>query len=199
LLDLLASELAMHQFDMRWLLKEIAVSQAYQRSSVAADETMAEVPPQSYRVALEKPLCSEQMLASIRQALGDGKPLKIDLADKSWTEWQAKFDKALANPPREPEVEHSPTVKAALFLMHDASVIAWVKPEGENLAARLMKTDDPSALADELYVSVLSRPPADDEKQAAAEYLSAHADQRERAVSNLIWSLVASNEFCANH
>jgi hypothetical protein len=44
------------------------------------------------------------MLASVRQALGDGKPLAIDLADKSWTEWQAKFDKALANPPREPEV-----------------------------------------------------------------------------------------------
>lgn len=199
LLELLASELPAHQFDMRRLLREIALSQTYQRSSVAADEAMAETPPQSYRVALEKPLSSEQMLASVRQALGDGKPLAIDPADKSWTEWQTKFDKALANPPREPEVEHSPTVKAALFLMHDASVIAWLKPEGENLAARLMKTDDPAALAEELYVSVLSRPPADDEKQAVADYLAGKADQRERAVSNLIWSLLASNEFCANH
>jgi hypothetical protein len=199
LLDLLASELAAHQFDMRWLLKEIALSQTYQRSSVAADETMVEALPQSYRVALEKPLSSEQMLASVRQALGDGKPLVIDLADKTWTEWQTKFDKALANPPREPEVEHSPTVKAALFLMHDANVIAWIKPEGENLAARLMKLDDPAAAADELYVSVLSRPPVDDEKQAVADYLAGKADHRERAVSNLIWGLVASNEFCANH
>jgi hypothetical protein len=198
LLDLLASELAAHQFDMRWLLKEIALSQAYQRSSIAADESMAEVPPQSYRVALEKPLSSEQMLASIRQALGDGKPLKIDLADKSWTEWQAKFDKTLANPPREPEVEHSPTVKAALFLMHDASVIAWIKPEGENLAARLVKCED-TALSEELYVSVFSRQPAEDEKQAVTDYLAGKTDQRERAVSNLIWSLLASNEFCANH
>lgn len=199
LLELLARELAAHQFDMRWLLKEIALSQAYQRSSAAVDETMAEAPPQSYRVALEKPLSSEQMLASIRQALGDSKPLTIDPADKSWTEWQTKFDKALANPPREPEVEHSPTVKAALFLMHDASVIDWIKPAGENLAARLLKLDDSTALADELYISVLARPPADDEKQAAVDYLAAKADQRERAVSNLIWSLLASNEFCANH
>jgi hypothetical protein len=199
LLDLLASEMATHQFDMRWLLKEIALSQAYQRSSAGADEAMAEAPPQSYRVALEKPLSSEQMLASVRQALGDGKPLVVDPADKSWTEWQGKFDKALANPPREPEVEHSPTVKAALFLMHDANVIAWIKPEGENLAARLMRLDDPAALADELYVSILSRVPADDEKHAVANYLAAKADQRERAVCNLIWSLLASNEFCANH
>jgi hypothetical protein len=199
LLELLAAELAAHQFDMRWLLKEIALSQTYQRSSFAADETMAGAPPQSYRVALEKPLSSEQMLASIRQALGDGKPLTIDAADKSWTEWQTRFDKALANPPREPEVEHSPTVKAALFLMHDANVIAWVKPDGENLASRLMKLEDPAALADELYVAVLSRPPAADEKQAVADYLAGKGDQRERSVSNLIWSLLASNEFCANH
>jgi hypothetical protein len=199
LLDLLASDLAAHQFDMRWLLKEIALSQTYQRSSIAADEAAAEAPPQSYRVTLEKPLSSEQMLASVRQALGDAGPLTIDPAGKSWTEWQTKFDKALANPPREPEVEHSPTVKAALFLMHDASVIAWIKPEDDNLSSRLMKLDDPAALADELYVSVLSRPPADDERQAVAEYLVGKTDQRERAVSNLIWSLLASNEFCANH
>ena len=199
LLELLASEFSAHQFDMRWLLKEITLSQAYQRSSIADDEAMAEAPPQSYRVALEKPLSSEQMLASVSQALGDGKPLTIDLTDKSWTEWQTKFDKALANPPREPEVEHSPTVKAALFLMHDASVIAWIKPEGENLSSRLLKLDDSAALADELYVSVLSRPPAEDEKQAVAAYLSGKTDQRERTVSNLIWSLLASNEFCANH
>ena len=199
LLELLAAELAAHQFDMRWLLKEIALSQTYQRSSVAADETMAGAPPQSYRVALETPLSSEQMRASIRQALGDGKPLTIDADDKSWTEWQTRFDKALANPPREPEVEHSPTVKAALFLMHDANVIAWVKPDGENLASRLMKLEDPAALADELYVAVLSRPPAADEKQAVADYLAGKGGQRERAVSNLIWSLLASNEFCSNH
>jgi hypothetical protein len=90
-------------------------------------------------------------------------------------------------------------VKASLFLMHDANVLAWIKPEGENLAARLVKLEDPAAVADELYVSVLSRPPADDEKQAVADYLAGKADHRERAVSNLIWSLVASNEFCSNH
>jgi hypothetical protein len=139
------------------------------------------------------------MLASVRQALGDGQPVKIDLADKTWIEWQAKFDKALANPAREPEVEHSPTVKAALFLMHDANIIAWVLPEGENLAARLIKQQDTGKLADELYLAILSRQPTADETKATGEYLASHSDRRERAVSNLIWGLLASNEFCANH
>ncbi len=199
LLDLLASELAAHQFDMRWLLKEIALSQAYQRSGIAPDEAAASAPAYRYRVALEKQLSSEQMLTSVRQALGDGKPLAIDLADKGWADWQTRFDKALANPPREPEVGHSPTVKAALFLMNDAKVLGWIKPEGENLAARLLKLDDAAQLADELYAAVLSRQPAAQEQQEAADFLGSRPDRRESAVSSLIWGLLASNEFCVNH
>jgi len=199
LLEVLASELAAHQFDMRWLIREIALSQAYQRSSVAADDAAAEAPAAKYCVALEKQLSSEQLLASIRQALGDRKPLTIDAADKTWTDWQAKFDKALANPPREPEVGHNPTVKAALFFMNDAMVLGWIKPEGENLAARLLKQADSGALADELYLAVLSRPPSDAEKTEVADFLAARADRRESAVSSLIWGLLASNELCANH
>jgi hypothetical protein len=199
LLDLLASELAAHQFDMRWLLREIALSQAYQRAGVAPDEATALAPSQSYRVALEKQLSSEQMLASVRQALGDGKSLAIDTSDKQWTEWQTRFDKALANPPREPEVGHSPTVKAALFLMNDATVLGWLKPEGENLAARLAKETEPAKLADELFLAVLSRSPNDDERQQVADFLAPRSDRREKAIGSLIWSLLASNEFCANH
>lgn len=194
-LDLLASELAAHQFDMRWLMREIALSQSYQRSGVLTEESQ----PQSYRAALEKPLSSEQMLASIQQALGDGQPVAIDPAAKGWTDWQTKFDKALANPAREPEVGHNPTVKAALFLMHDTTLLGWLKPAGENLTARLLKETDAATVADELYVAVLSRPPTAEEQTAVAEYLAPRADRREQAVCNLVWSLVASNEFCTNH
>ena len=195
LLDLLASELAAHQFDMRWLLREIALSQTYQRSGVLSEDVL----PKTFRAALEKPLSSEQMLASLRQVLGDGKPLAFDTADKSWTEWQARFDKNLANPAREPEVGHNPTVKAALFLMHDATVLGWLKPDGENLTARLLKETDAGKLADELYVTVYSRPATEEERTAVSEYLSSRSDRREQAVVNLVWSLIASNEFCANH
>lgn len=199
LLDLLSKELAAHQFDMRWLLRELALSKSYQRSSFASDESPVAAAPESYRLALEKPLSSEQMLASLRQALGESKPLAMPDGDKGWTEWQARFDKALANPPREPEVEHSPSVKAALFLMNDSEILKWLRPEGENLTARLAGLADAGQLAEELYLSVLSRSPAEEEKQAVAEHLAARGDRRESAIRNLVWALVASNEFCANH
>jgi hypothetical protein len=199
LLDALAEGLARHDFDMRWLLRQITLSKAYQRSSIAADDAATKAQPQRYCVAFEKPLSSEQMLASLRQALGDGKPMVISNSDKLWAQWQTLFDKALANPAREPEVGHNPTVKAALFLMHDTTVLGWIKPVEGNLTARLLQHDDGGTLASELYFAVLSRPPSEEEQAAVRDYLASRPSQREAAVTNLVWSLIASNEFCANH
>ena len=50
-----------------------------------------------------------------------------------------------------------------------------------------------------MYLAILSRPPSDEEKKDAADYLAKHAANRETAIRNLLWSLLASNEFCMNH
>lgn len=192
LLDLLANELAAHKFDMKWLLREIALSKTYQRGSQAADDAAAEAPRQSYRVALEKPLSSEQLLASMITATGESARAKPE-------ELQERFAKAFANPPREPEVEFSPTVKAALFILNDSVVLGWLKPAPGNLAERLSKTTEPDKLAEEMYLAILTRPPGEEEKKDAADYLAKHASNRETAIRNLLWSLLASNEFCMNH
>lgn len=192
LLELLANELASHKFDMKWLLREIALSKTYQRGSQAADDTAAEAPRESYRVALEKPLSSEQLLASMIVAAGESARAKPE-------ELQERFAKAFANPPREPETEFSPTVKAALFYLNDSVVLGWLKPAPGNLAERLSKTMEADKLAEEMYLSILTRLPSDEEKKEVADYLAKHAANRETAIRNLLWSLLASNEFCMNH
>lgn len=192
LLDLLANELAAHKFDMKWLLKEIALSQTYQRGSQAADDAGAEAPRASYRVALEKPLSSEQLLASMIAATGEAARAKPE-------ELAERFAKAFANPPREPETEFSPTVKAALFYLNDSVVLGWLKPAPGNLAERLSKIPEAEKLAEEMYVSILTRLPSEEEKKDVADYLMKHAANRETAIRNLLWSLLASNEFCMNH
>jgi hypothetical protein len=193
---LLATEFVAHKFDIQWLLRELALTHTYQRAGVA-EFALDTVPPQSYRVALEKPLSSEQLLASMLRATGKFDEVQGDA--KQLADLQKEFDKAFANPPREPEVEHSPTVKAALFLLNDSTVIGWLAPSKNNLAARLAAIAEPAKLADELYVSILSRPPTSDETAAAAAYLEQHASDRGRAIRNLAWSLLASSEFCTNH
>src|SRR5262249_30410114 len=70
LLDLLAQEFAGHRFDIKWLLRELALTETYQRSSLLP-EGVEDLPPESFLVANEKPLSAEQILRSVLHATGE--------------------------------------------------------------------------------------------------------------------------------
>jgi len=200
LLKLLAREFVAHKFDIKWMLREIALSETYQRSSVLP-EGVENAPPEKFLVALEKPLSAEQLVHSMLQATGEIELLSQKEAAKAEQQIARHLDRfrdAFANPPREPEVEFSPSVKAALFVMNSSAVLDWLKPRDGNLAGRLAKISEPSALAEELYLSVLSRPASDEEQAEVADFLASQPD-RDKAIGHLIWALMASTEFCVNH
>ncbi len=80
LLDLLAHEFVAHGFDLKWLLREIMLSDTYQRSS-RLPKGVARVEPTSYRVTSPKGLTPEQLLRAFLQATGNRKhaeALKVD-------------------------------------------------------------------------------------------------------------------------
>lgn len=116
-----------------------------------------------------------------------------------FVELKSRFGAAFANPPREPEGEFAPSVKAALFLANDGRVLELMKPASGNLAEQLTKENDAAKLAQTMYVAVLSRTPSGDEVQSVADFISANTEHRERAISHLIWALISSSEFCLNH
>jgi hypothetical protein len=112
---------------------------------------------------------------------------------------RARFVKAFANPPREPEDEFSPTLKSATFVLNDELVLGWLAPRPGNLVDRLAAMADDRAIAEELYLSVLTRPPTAEERAEVADYLARNAGRRSTALGHLAWALLASTEFCTNH
>ena len=66
----------------------------------------------------------------------------------------------------------------------------------EQLAAKYPKDDE--AVAEELYLAFLSRPPTVEERRDAATYIS-HAADRRRGAEDLAWSLLNTLEFVFNH
>lgn len=203
-LDLLADEFVAHQFDIKWLLRELALSRAYQRSSVLPPGLEREPLPEKYVVAIEKPLSTEQLLWSVLQATGELPRFQMPTEGSAkpnpqLEELRKKFVAAFANPPRDPEVEFAPSVKAALFLSHDAKVLQLLKPQNGNLAEQLLAESDNVKRCEALFIAVLSRTPAPDEAQAIDQFLAARLDQRDKAIGQLIWALVSSTEFCVNH
>jgi hypothetical protein len=205
LFELLGKELAARDYDMRWFVRELALSETYQRSSELPD-SVDSVSETSYRVALEKPLSTEQLLAAMLQATGNGEvPAHVgdeqseEPANADVKALQERFAQAFANPPREPEVGFAPSVKAALFLLNDDVLLSWLDPKDTNLVGRLSQLADPAQIADELYLSVLTRRPNEEELADAKTYLGAHQSDRAVAIGRLAWSLLASTEFCVNH
>ena len=207
LLDLLAQELAAQKFNIRWLLREIALSETYQRSS--AYPTASLPPEDRFLAGLEKRISAEQLCLSMLTATGERpryvEPLKSEdkakakAAQTAWVDLQKKFIKAFANPPREPEVEYAPSLEAVLFVLNEDTILSWLAPRDDNLAARLASQADSSALIEQLYLSVLTRRPTTDETQQLSAYLKKHADQREKAIKHMMWALLASTEFNLNH
>lgn len=119
------------------------------------------------------------------------------------TDLRKKFVASFAAPPGEAEVEFNPTVAAALFVLNESSILGWLQPRDGNLIDRLAKIDDAGALADELYLSVLTRMPSDEERAEVAAHLGARGgpdvNAKAAAVGEFAWALLASTEFAVNH
>jgi hypothetical protein len=187
LLDLLAAEFAAHNFDVKWLLREIARSATYQRSS-EVPAGLSDVPPDRYLVANLKPLSPEQLAYAVAQATG---PANTTADAKGSV---AAFVRVFGGRPGEPEAFEA-TLDQTLFLKNGAAVRGMI---AGNLVGRLTKLADADAVADELFSSVLSRPPTDDERKDIAAALQ-DAKDRQPALSELVWALLASAEFRFNH
>ena len=72
LLELLTDEFIAHDYDLKWLIREIVLSRTWQRSSQLPEGALT---PAAHRfaVAIERPLMAEQLLASVLQATENSK------------------------------------------------------------------------------------------------------------------------------
>lgn len=114
----------------------------------------------------------------------------------------------VAGQPQE-TAEAASTVDQALFITNGEPVKSWLGTTPGWLIARCAAINDPSAVAEELYLSVLSRRPTTQERAEVANYLTERtaklsktqnpAVERAAALRELAWGLLASTEFRFNH
>jgi hypothetical protein len=205
LLDLLAKELVAHKFDLQWLVRELALTQTYQRTSLLP--AGAKNPPEDlFTVAKERPLAAEQLARAFLAATGEHERV---VGGKGWEGVEGKkhtqkdFEKAFlaafANAAKEPELSVNPTLRAALFLRNNDLVLWALQKRKGNLLDRVAALTDPAQVAEELYTSILSRPPVAEEKAELAKYLTKHAASRDKALGHYAWAMLSSMEFFTNH
>ena len=222
-LKLLANEFLAHNYDIRWLIRELALTETYQRSSITSlNATQAAKAADAFARGLLKPVSPEQLAwssvvateftfvtmnaqeAAIKKAEPEAAAVKIH--DPLWREetlrktLKSELDVVVARFAGQggQKTSFEATADQALFLINGPNVQKWLQPQDGALTDRLQKLDSPTELAEELYVAVLSRPPTDDETTNVENYLQSVSD-RPTAIREMTWALLSSAEFRFNH
>lgn len=221
LLNLLADALADNDYDIKYLLREIALTRTYQRSSQYRNN-IDNSADDHCTVAQLKPLSPEQLAWSMMQATALTKATLEDLKKKHLATDAENASAQTEDPVWKEEALHNAlkshvdtfaglfgvvgiqtsrfdaSANQALFLRNGAAVQGWITSGGGRLTSRLL-TLDPQHLADEFYFSVFSRPPTVEENEFVISFLEQHHDDRESAIGQLVWAALSSAEFRFNH
>ncbi len=213
LLDLLTDEFIAHKFDVKWLLRELTLSNTYQRSSrrePAAIAATTDVPESAFAQAIMKPLSPTQMAAAVLQATGEADVQRKTLGDKlteaalhqRLNRLSNIIIKLFADPASELPGDFDSRVNQVLFLSNDPTSAGLVNQRAGNLVDRAAKlsADNSAAVADELFLSAFSRRPTEEETKEVEQFLTGLTDKKRiEALQELTWAFITSAEFRFNH
>jgi hypothetical protein len=200
-LDLVAKEWTASRYDMKWLFRALANTEAYQRrlvprpNSESADMPQPSVCPNRLR--------PEQVFDAMVRALG------FDENDKSipapapneapavsrHTGLRHMIYYAFKVDPSLPVDEVQGTIPQALLMMNSVLVNTYVAGSGKTFLAEAFDkkmSDDDILLG--LYERTLARRPAPEELKICQSYMQ-KVNNRKEALEDVFWSLINSTEF----
>ncbi len=184
-LDALAKEFAASGFDLKFLIRVVVGTRAYQLSSAGPPDKL-DASAHFARMPVRL-LTPEQVLASLGEATGAGRG---DIA-----ELVASFGK---QPGGRPGV--SPSVTLALALMNGKAVNDATGLEQSNTLAAVAHAPflDTAERVEALYLAALSRRPTPAESSRLVRFVEKGGDPQ-RALGDVFWALLNSGEFILNH
>jgi hypothetical protein len=234
LLTLLANRIEADGFDIRGLIRALALTETYQRSSLlpVLDGQTANPLPEHFAVAAIRPLSPEQFAWSVLQVSGrlpdrllrderrreerraaaaaaqpapDAEASVVtdwELRKRVYSELRRSVDPVVnvfSNLPGQAEGDFQPSVDQALFLLNGEPVFKLL--DGCSLLERLGKLEQVELLAQQLYLSVLSRQPTSGEVEELRQRLRSVSERGARAklLRAVVWGHLLSAEFRLNH
>ncbi|MCI0460518.1 MAG: DUF1553 domain-containing protein [Gemmataceae bacterium] len=204
LLDALAKDFVAHGFDVKHTLRTILNSSTYQLSSATNTFNKDdEVYFSHYRV---RQLPAEMLLDAICQVTGvpepfKGVPLGTRAAQLPDGELFHPFLKAFGKPARaiecECEREGDSTLEQALLLEGGRLIQEKLRADGGRVARLAASKATPEAIAEELFLAALCRPPTAEERAVVVRRL--RAGDRRQALEDVLWVLLNHREFLFQH
>ena len=203
LLDRLSQEFVAAGFDLKQLARWIVLSEPYALSSRSGPKNRGDDPalgerPQFSRFYLRQMRPEElyeSLLVATKAAADDATKRERDRR-----EWLAQFAIAFGTDENDEASTFNGTIPQVLMMMNgDLIRRATMSGQGTFLSevASLSKPDREKVRT--LYLAAVARPPSTDELVAAQKLWIAHGGDTTKALEDLWWALLNSNEFILNH
>jgi hypothetical protein len=201
LLDELSTQFVAHRFDLKYLLRALTGSRAYQRTSRLTDPSQQD--PRQFARAAVRGLSAEQVYHSFLTATGY-RPAARPPAPGPGPSSGAEEILTRFNDPHEQPVEKQTSIQQALFLMNGPLTDEATGPEQSRTLAAVANAGPSRSAAqrvEDLYLAVLSRRPRPEEARRLARYVeeAGPGPQRTAALRDVFWALLNSTEFLVNH
>ena len=211
LLEQLTTQFIANKFDLRWLIRTMAVSNAYQLSAKYTATTWNEAWTPYFARHLPHRLMAEEVLDAVATATSvpmvystsptGTLPLAMKLPDTlEGGGNNGRFLDSFGRGNRDDEPrETDSSIVQALALMNDGTMII-PRIRRTNTASTVAKTlaasNDAAVITDTLYLATLSRYPTDSEKASAVVYLKSGGTAAiGQKTEDLQWVLLNSLEF----
>jgi hypothetical protein len=201
LLDALAAEFRRLKFDHKAMIRTIMTSYAYGLSSLPNETNVADTRNYSRRYRTQ--LRAETLLDAISDVTGVGENFAaVPPGSRAVELWTYRTDSSFLDVFGRPDANLDPpceravdaTMVQALHLMNADNLQRKIHAD-DGLAAKLADSDQPPpAIITQLYLSIYSRPPTQEEIQAA-EALFSDPNTRRQTIEDLMWALINSPEF----
>lgn len=206
LLDLLTENMVARNYDMRSLIRELVLTRTYQRSSLrtAAQQATEQPADETFAVSPLRGLSAEQLSWAVMQATGFADDYRANLGAKLTEESfynslvgvEQTFRNIFGEEPGKPAKGFEASIDQTLYLMNEPGFQGWTRGGKMTRTLTQMPADNPAAIAEELYLGILTRKPSEVEVQEVTEYLQDRTGEgRALALQELVWALLTSAEF----
>lgn len=196
LLAALTEQFKTNDFDVKYLLRAICNSEAYQRTSRPKSDNGSDTEFYSHRVV--RVLSPEQLFDSLVRVLGMPGGRKSDMAPIAKKGPIGSPRDAFLNFFRIDEganpLEYQAGIPQALRLMNAGGL----NNTGPAVAAAMKDAKGPEQVIERLFFVALSRPATVEETRRMLQHAERAGDTR-AGYSDILWALLNSSEFALNH
>lgn len=220
LLSEAAGYLVKNNFDLKTLMRTILTSETYQRSSVARPENkddgrfyaryypkrlMAEVMLDAVSQVTAEPTTFRKDNRNANKGVGDSYPMGYRALQLPDSHTVSYFLNSFGRPNRvqtcECERTNEPSMAQALHIANGDTLNQKLAAKGNRVDQLLSDSKSDAALAEEIYLLALSRPPTERERAGLAKVLAEASSPAEKRpiVEDVFWSVMSSREFLFNH